>query len=240
MKSTKKAHEMTVSELAAYIDHSVLKPEFTQAEIEQCILDGIRYGCRTVCINPSAIPLAQRLCAGTKTDLCVVCDFPFGLSSTDSKAAQAEFICSQGDILELDITANYGWIRSGLWDEVTEDIRAVAAVCRQYGTALKTIFETDALTLDEIRRATECAVTAGTDFVKTSTGFYTGELRNGGSEKGATVEVISVMLEAARGRCKVKGSGGIRTREHFLTLIEMGIDRMGIGYASTPVVLGLS
>jgi deoxyribose-phosphate aldolase len=70
--------------------------------------------------------------------------------------------------------------------------------------------------------------------------FYTGELRNGGSEKGATVEVISVMLEAARGRCKVKGSGGIRTREHFLTLIDMGIDRMGIGYASTPVVLGLS
>jgi deoxyribose-phosphate aldolase len=80
MKSTKKAHEMTVSELAAYIDHSVLKPEFTQAEIEQCILDGIRYGCRTVCINPSAIPLAQKLCAAERRPTCASC----AISPSDS------------------------------------------------------------------------------------------------------------------------------------------------------------
>jgi len=234
VKPTKKAKEMSILELAAYIDHSVLKPEFTQEEIKKHIAEGITYGCRTVCINPASIPLAKKLCAGTMTELCVVCDFPFGLSSTESKAAQAETICKQGDIFELDIVANYGWIRSGLWDAVTEEIRLVAKVCHTYGTALKTIFETDALTIDEVRQATECAINAGSDFVKTSTGFFTG-----GKNNGATVEVVRSMIETAQGRCKVKGAGGIRTQEKFFELIDLGIDRMGVGYNSTPVVLGI-
>ena len=89
--------------------------------------------------------------------------------------------------------------------------------------------------LEEVAKATEVACEAGADFVKTSTGFYTG-----GESKGATTEVIRVMLEAAKGRCKVKGSGGIRDQAHFFELIDLGIDRMGIGYRSTPVVLGLT
>jgi len=233
VKPKKRAHEMSITELAAYIDHSVLKPEFTQDEIKKHISEGVRYGCRTVCINPSSIPLAKELCRGTATQVCVVCDFPFGLSSTESKVAQAEAICKQGDIFELDIVANYGWIRSGLWSAVTEELRQVAKVCHTYGTALKTIFETDALTLDEVKQATECAIDAGSDFVKTSTGFFTG-----GNHDGATVEVVSTMLETARGRCKVKGAGGIRTQERFFELIDLGIDRMGIGYTSTSKVLG--
>ncbi|MFA6681460.1 MAG: deoxyribose-phosphate aldolase [Sphaerochaeta sp.] len=234
MKPKKNANEMSIAELASYIDHSVLKPEFTQEEIKQHISEGIKYGCKTVCINPASIPLAKKLCAGTKTELCVVCDFPFGLSSTESKAAQAEAICKQGDIFELDIVANYGWIRSGLWDAITEEIRLVAKACHTYGTALKTIFETDALTLDEVKKATECAITAGSDFVKTSTGFFTG-----GKNNGATVEVVTAMIETALGRCKVKGAGGIRTQEKFFEMIDLGIDRMGIGYNSTPIVLGI-
>ena len=96
------------------------------------------------------------------------------------------------------------------------------------------IFETDALTQDEICRAVECAIIAQADFVKTSTGFFTG-----GKSDGATTEVIRTMMDVAKGRIKIKGAGAIRTREHFLELIDMGIDRMGIGYRSTPVVLGL-
>ena len=171
---------------------------------------------------------------GTNTGICVVCDFPFGASSTASKVKQAEIICQNGDVEDLDIVANYGFIRSGQWQEFEEDIQAVATVAHRYGTLLKVIFETDALTLEQVATATEYACRAGADFVKTSTGFYTG-----GESKGATPEVIQVMLDAAKGRCKVKGSGCIRTREHFLQLIDMGIDRMGIGYRSTPVVLGL-
>lgn len=234
MKPNKKACEMTTRELAAYIDQSVLKPEFTQEDIRKYIQEGIDFGCATVCINPSSLPIARELCKGTETGICVVCDFPFGLSTTESKVAQAEIICRDGDIQDLDIVANYGWIRSGMWDEVEADIKAVADVCHKYGTQLKVIFETDALTLEEVRRATEAAIAAGADFVKTSTGFFTG-----GRSDGATTEVIQAMMDTAQGRCKIKGSGGIRDQEHFFELIDMGIDRMGIGYRSTPVVLGL-
>lgn len=234
MKPTKKACEMTVRELAAYIDQSVLKPEFTQADIRKYIQEGIDYGCRTVCINPSSLDIAAELCAGTETKICVVCDFPFGLSTTASKCLQAEEYCKRGDVFELDIVANYGWIRSGMWDAVHDDVRAVCDVCHKYGTAVKVIMETDALTKEEIIKATEVLVSAGADFVKSSTGFYTG-----GPSVGATPEIVEMMMKTADGKAKVKGSGCIRTREHFLQLIDMGVDRMGIGYRSTPVVLGI-
>jgi deoxyribose-phosphate aldolase len=234
MKTTKKAHEMSREELASYIDQSVLKPEFTQQEIRKYIQEGIDFGCKTVCINPSSLPIARELCKGTDTKICVVCDFPFGLSTTNSKTMQAEEYCKNGDIYELDIVANYGWIKSGMWKEVETDIKAVCDTCHKYNTAVKVIFETDALTLEEVKKATETAIAAGADFVKTSTGFFTG-----GKSEGATVEVIQAMMDVAKGRTKIKGSGGIRTQEHFFKLIDMGIDRMGIGYKSTPVVLGL-
>lgn len=232
MKPLKKASEMSAKELASYIDQSVLKPEFTQDEIRKYIREGIDFGCKTVCINPSSLPIARELCEGTDTKICVVCDFPFGLSTTKSKVMQAEEYCKERDIFELDIVANYGWIRSGMWKEVEEDIKAVCDVCHKYGTEVKVIFETDALTIGEVKKATEVAIAAGVDFVKTSTGFFTG-----GKNEGATVEVIKAMMDVAKGRVKIKGSGAIRTQEHFFELIDMGIDRMGVGYKSTPVVL---
>ena len=234
MKPCKKACEMTAAELGRYIDQSVLKPEFTDEDIRRYIQEGIDYNCATVCINPSSLPIARDLCKGTATGICVVCDFPFGKSSTESKVAQAEIICRDGDIEDLDIVANYGWIRSGRWDDVRADLKAVADVCHRYGTNLKVIFEVDSLTLEQVKKATVTAIEAGADFVKTSTGFFTG-----GKNEGATYEVIEAMMEAADGRCKIKGAGGIRDREKFLKLIDMGIDRMGIGYKSTAKVLGL-
>lgn len=233
MKPTKPAGEMTVRELARYIDQSVLKPEFTQEEIRRYIKEGVDFGCATVCVNPSSLDIAAELTRASETRICVVCDFPFGLSTTACKAMQAETYCQRGDIFELDIVANYGWIKSGLWNDVRADIRAVCDICHGYGTAVKVIFETDALTLDQTLTATDVAIEAGADFVKTSTGFYTG-----GPAVGATPELIRAMIARADGRCKVKGSGGIRTRELFLELIDLGIDRMGVGYKSTPVVLG--
>lgn len=234
MKPDKKASEMTVQELAKYIDHSVLKPEFTEEEIRTYIKEGVEYGCATVCVNPSALDIAAELTRGKETKICVVCDFPFGLSSTESKVMQAEIMCKRGDIYELDIVANYGWIRSGKWAEVTAELKSVTAACHKYGTAVKVIFETDALNVEQVKKACECAIEAGVDFVKTSTGFLTGF-----ESRGATPEIIQVMMDTCKGRVKIKGSGCIRTREHFLKLIDMGIDRTGVGYKSTPVVLGL-
>jgi deoxyribose-phosphate aldolase len=235
MKPTKKASEMSRNELAAYIDQSVLKPEFTQAEIRKYIQEGIDFGCFTVCVNPASMDIAAELTRGTDTKICVVCDFPFGLSTTQSKVMQAEQYVKRGDIFELDIVANYGWVRSGMYDEVGNEIKAVCQTSHAQGVAVKVIFETDALILDEVRAVSEVAIQAGADFLKTSTGFYTG-----GKSDGATCEVIAAMMDVAKGRCKIKGSGGIRDQKHFFELIDMGIDRMGVGYRSTPVVLGIS
>ncbi len=234
MNPNKKAIDMNVKELARYIDQSVLKPEFREEEIRKYIQEGIDYNCKTVCINPSSLPIARELCKGTNTGICVVCDFPFGCSSTESKVKQAKIICKNNDIEDLDIVSNYGWIKSGKWELVEKDIKAVADTVHKYGTKLKVIFETDALTLDQIAKATDIAAKSGADFVKTSTGFFTG-----GEVKGATTEIIQCMIDAAKGRCKVKGSACIRDREKFLAFIDQGIDRMGVGYKSTPIVLGL-
>ena len=117
---------------------------------------------------------------------------------------------------------------------MTADITAVVSICHQYGTEVKVIFETDALTIPEIQKACECAIAANADFVKTSTGFLTGH-----ENHGATPEIIRVMLNVCGDRIKVKGSGCIRTRDHFLQLLDMGIDRMGVGFRATPGVGGL-
>ncbi|MFT3943573.1 MAG: deoxyribose-phosphate aldolase [Ancrocorticia sp.] len=235
MKPSKPASEMSAKELASYIDQSVLKPEFTVQEIKKYTQEGIDFGCATICINPASLEIVAPMVAGTETGICVVCDFPFGLSTTTSKARQAEEYVTNYDIQDLDIVANYGRLRSGDLEYVTQDIAAVVEVCHAHGTKVKVIIETDSLTPEQIVAGTECAIAAGADFIKTSTGFYTG-----GKSDGATNEVIDLMLETAKGRISVKGSGGIRTREHFFELIDMGIDRMGIGYRSTPEVLGVS
>ena len=233
-KISKKAEEMTVKELAFYIDYSVLKPEFTEEQIIELTKDGVKLGCATICINPSYIELCTPYVEGTETGLCPVTDFPFGTSSTESKTAQVEIAAGYDTVTEIDVVANFGLIRSGEYEKVTADLKACADTAHKYGKELKVIFETDALTEEQIKKTCRCCMEAGADFVKTSTGFLTGyELR------GAAPDVIQLMMDEVGEKCKIKGSGCIRTREHFLQLIDMGIDRMGVGYKSVPVVLGL-
>ncbi len=230
----KKAADMTVRELAQYIDYSVLKPEFTEEQIIELTKDGVQLGCATICINPGYMELCGPYVAGSDTMLCPVCDFPFGTSSTQSRVAQIEMVARYDTVKEVDVVANFGWIRGGMYEKVEEDLKACVAAAHKYGRALKVIFETDALNEEQIRKMCQVCVRAGVDFVKTSTGFLTGF-----ESHGATPEVIRIMMEEVGDHCQVKGSGCIRTREHFLQLIDMGIDRMGVGYRSVPVVLGL-
>ena len=233
-KISKKAEEMTVKELASYIDYSVLKPEFTEEQIIELTKDGVKLGCATICINPGYIELCTPYVEGTETGLCPVTDFPFGTSSTECKTAQVEIAAGYDTVTEIDVVANFGLIRSGEYEKVTADLKACADTAHKYGKELKVIFETDALTEEQIKKTCRCCMEAGADFVKTSTGFLTGyELR------GAAPDVIQLMMDEVGEKCKIKGSGCIRTREHFLQLIDMGIDRMGVGYKSVPVVLGL-
>ncbi len=234
MKPEKKAAEMTVRELASYIDYSVLKPEFTEEEIIELTKDGAALGCATICINPKYIELCEPYVRGTETMLCPVTDFPFGLSSTESRVAQIRFAGKYDSVKEIDIVANFGLLRSGKYDEVTADLKACADAAHELGHPLKVILETDALNEEQIRQGCECIIAAGADFIKTSTGFLTGH-----TTVGAAPEVIAMIMDQNKGRAKIKGSGNIRTREHFLQLIDMGIDRMGIGYRSVPVVLDI-
>lgn len=233
-KLTKKAADMTLAELASYIDYSVLKPEFTEQEIIDLTKDGVKLGCATICINPGYMDLCEPYVKGSKTMLCPVTDFPFGTSSTASKVAQIELVAKYDTVREVDVVANFGLIRSGKYDEVTKDLKACAEAAHKYGREIKAILETDALTEEQIRKACHCVADAGVDFVKTSTGFLTGH-----ELKGAAPEVIQILMDEVGDQCKVKGSGCIRSREHFLKLIDMGIDRMGVGYKSVPVVLNL-
>jgi deoxyribose-phosphate aldolase len=234
MNQTKRASEMSVKELAQYIDYSVLKPEFTVAEIIELTKNGVDLGCATICINPGYVELCEHYVSGSETSLCPVCDFPFGTSSTEAKVKQIEIVSKYATVKEVDIVANFGLIRSGLYNKVTEDLKACVEAAHKFGKEIKVIFETDALTEEQVRMTCHCCIKAGADFVKTSTGFLTGF-----EACGATPEIIRVMMEEVGDKCRIKGSGCIRTREHFLQLIDMGIDRMGVGYKSVPVVLGL-
>ena len=231
---TKRANEMSRRELAQYIDYSVLKPEFTEEEIITLTKDGVELGCATICINPGYMELCEPYVKGSATMLCPVTDFPFGTSSTASRVQQIEDVAKYDSVKEVDIVANFGKLRAGKREEVVKDLKECVSAAHKYGRKIKVILETDALTVDQVKEGCQCCIEAGADFVKTSTGFLTGFEAN-----GATPEIIQIMMEEVAGKCKVRGSGCIRTREHFLKLIDLGIDRMGVGYKSVPVVLDM-
>jgi deoxyribose-phosphate aldolase len=212
-----------------YLDAAILKPELTEAEAKAAITESIKWKTKTVCVRPCDIALAKAMTRGTDTGVSCVLAFPHGSTTTAVKAFEAaEYAALGAD--EIDMVANFGRIRSGDWDYVERDIRAVAEVCAAKGVALKVIFETCFLTTDEIARTTEICVKAGAAFVKTSTGFASG---------GATVEAVRTMLDAAKGRIKVKPSGGIRDAKTAEEYVKMGADRLGTNYtASEALVTG--
>lgn len=212
-----------------YLDAAILKPELTQDEVVAAISESIKWKTKTVCVRPFDIPLAKKMCAGTDTGVSCVLSFPHGCAPTAVKAFEAKTYIALGTD-EIDMVANYGMIKSGRWDYVEADIRTVAEVCNAQKIPLKVIFETCYLDADQIARTTEICVKAGADFVKTSTGFATG---------GATVEAVKIMVETAKGRIKVKPSGGIRDRATAIAYVEMGADRLGTNYtASEALVTG--
>ena len=225
----KKACEMTKDELASYVDYAVLKPELTEAELIEATKKGVELKVRNVCISPAYLSLLAPYVERTETKLSPTADFPFGASSTACRIAQLKEEVTYDCVDEIDIVMQYGLLKSGKDKEVTEDLKACADFCHQYGKQLKVILETDALTEDEIIRGCHCVMDAGADFVKTSTGFLTGhELR------GAASDVVALLIKEVNGVCKVKGSGSI---QHFLELIDMGTDRLGVNWTSAISIL---
>lgn len=217
---------LSVQGIERYLDHAVLKPEMSRAEALAEMQVGVNYRVRTICVRPADIPLAMASCEGTETGVCCVLAFPHGDALSASKADEAKRYVDLG-VAEIDMVVNYGFIRSGLWSELEADIRAVTNVARPAGVLVKTIFETSTLSLEEVARATQAAIAAEADFVKTSTGFGGG---------GASEEAVRVMLDTAAGRIAVKPSGGIRDRARAEMFIAMGATRLGVGSTSTPAI----
>ncbi len=209
--------------ISRYLDAAILAPETTREEAVASIKACIDINAYSVCVRPCDIELAQGLCKGTDTHVCVVLGFPHGVQLSASKADEAKRYVDMG-VDEIDMVANYGWAKSGLWDEVQADIAAVTAITQPAGIPLKVIFETAQLDADAIKTLVEVCVQAGADFVKTSTGF------NG---EGAKEQDVKRMLETAAGRIKVKPSGGIRDLERAQRFVDMGVDRLGANGSSS-------
>ena len=215
--------------IARYFDSAVLKPDMTPEQVETAIKESISFDSYSVCVRGCDIDLALQLTKGTNTCVSCVLDFPYGYGGVEAKRAAARDYASKG-VKDIDMVMNYGAARGGAWDVVEAEIKAVVEEAHAKGVIVKVIFETSQLTVDEIVKGTEVCIAAGADFVKTSTGF------NGG---GATVEAVKAMLDTAKGSIKVKPSGGIRNFETAKMYVDMGVDRLGIGYTSCkPIVEG--
>ena len=210
-------------ELAKMIDHTILKANATQSDIEKLCDEAKKYNFASVCVNPYWVPLASDLLKNSTVKVCTVIGFPLGATSSESKASETEIAILQGAD-EVDMVINVGAMKNNKTDIVENDILAVVNSARKTGKAqnkniiVKVILETCYLTKDEIKNACLSAKNAGADFVKTSTGFGTG---------GATVEDVALMKETVGSSMEVKASGGIRDYETAIKMINAGATRLG-------------
>lgn len=201
--------------IAAMIDHTLLKPEATPAQIEKLCAEAAEYHFASVCVNPVYIPLAARLLKGTGVKVCCVVGFPLGAIAPEQKAAEAASCAAMG-AEELDMVIHVGAAKAGDWVLVQRDIEGVVKAAA--GHTVKVIIETCLLTDEEKVKACEAAKAAGAHFVKTSTGFSTG---------GATTHDIALMRKTVGPEMGVKASGGIRDYETAMAMIEAGANRIG-------------
>ncbi len=206
---------MKASELAKYIDHTLLKPDATAAQIRKLCDEAKTYRFASVCVNPCRIALAAQELAGTDVAPCCVVGFPLGAIPTESKAAETRVAVKNG-AREVDMVINIGQAKDGQWDEVEKDIAAVKEACGD--AKLKVIIETCLLTDDEKVQACLAAKRANADFVKTSTGF---------SKGGATVADVRLMRKTVGPDMGVKAAGGVHNRAEAEAMIQAGATRIG-------------
>ena len=205
------------------IDHTILKPEATEAAVQKIIDEAKEYNFFSVCINPCWVAFASEQLADTDVAVCTVIGFPLGANTPEVKAYEAADAIKNG-ANEVDMVVNIGALKSQQYDYVRQDIQGVVDAAK--GKALvKVIIETALLTDEEKVKACELAKEAGADFVKTSTGFSTG---------GAKVADIRLMRETVGPDMGVKASGGVHNAEEALAMIEAGATRIG---ASTGVAI---
>ncbi|MDV4149667.1 deoxyribose-phosphate aldolase [Clostridium sp. AL.422] len=207
---------MNKKDLARMIDHTILKAEATEKEVEKLCKEALEYNFASVCVNPSMVEKAASILKGSDVKVCTVIGFPLGATTTEVKAFETEDVIKKG-ATEVDMVINVGKLKEGNLDYVKKDIEAVVNAAK--GKALsKVIIETCLLTDEEKVTACKLSKEAGADFVKTSTGFSTG---------GATASDIKLMRETVGPDLGVKASGGVRSLEDAMAMIENGATRIG-------------
>jgi deoxyribose-phosphate aldolase len=223
--------EPSPAEIARLIDHTLLKPEATIADVEALVAEAVELGTYSVCVSPSMLPLS--LPAGSDLKVAVVCGFPSGKHTSAVKAAEAAGSVALGAD-EVDMVIDIGAAKAKAFDAVEGDIRAVRESI-PHPALLKVIIESAVLADDEIVGVCRAAVAAGADFVKTSTGFH--------PAGGATEHAVRLMRETVGDALGVKASGGVRTLDDAQRMIAAGASRLGVsgsrallGAAETAVV----
>ncbi len=211
------AADVSYAQLAAMIDHSLLKPELTVAEVlDGCAL-AARYEVVSVCVRPADVPRSVEALAGSQVEVGTVVGFPHGANATTTKVAEAERALADG-ATELDMVCNIGLLRSGEASAVEADIAAVVDVAHEAGAIVKVILENAYLDDEQKRLGCRLVDAAGADFVKTSTGF---------APSGATHDDLRLMRETVRPQVGVKAAGGVRTLDALLAVIPLGVSRVG-------------
>jgi len=205
-------------ELNKYIEHTLLKQDATKNDLIKLLDEAKEYKFLGVCVNPVNVKFASEYLKDTGVKIVTVVGFPLGQTTTESKVLETIDAIKNGAD-EIDMVLNTGKLKDNEFDYIVNDISAIKGACQ--GHALKVILETDLLSSDEIKKASELCVKAGADFVKTSTGF----VKNG---VGAKVEDVKLMYETVKSAgLGVKASGGVRDKETALKMIEAGASRIG-------------
>ena len=207
-----------MKQLNEYIEHTLLKQDATKDQFLKLFEEAKEHKFFGVCVNPAYVKLAKENLAGSDVKIVTVVGFPLGASSSKVTAFEAKTAIEDGAD-EIDMVINVSAMKDKNYDYVVEDIKTVKAACGNH--LLKVILETDLLTKEEIKKASELCVEAGADLVKTSTGFVKGGV-------GAKPEDVKIMHDTvAPHGLMVKASGGVRSKEEALAVIEAGADRIG-------------
>lgn len=207
------AFDPTGIDIANYIDHALLNPTATSEQIKQYCTEAERFNFPSVYVYPGVVWQAAELLHGKQIEVGTVIDFPTGATTSATKLYEAQEAVENG-ATELDVVINLGWLKEGKTEEI---YREIAEICSETGQVVKVILEMNLLTNTEKQLAAEIAIDAGATYLKTSTGWF----------GGATVEDVRLLKKITKGQVGIKASGGIRTVQQALQLIEAGATRLG-------------
>jgi deoxyribose-phosphate aldolase len=205
----------TLRQVAKTIDHALLRPDMSRDEVREGCEVALKYDVASVCCKPADVAFCAEILKGSDVHVGTVVGFPHGNSTTATKVFETKQVVADG-ATEIDVVINIGWLKSGMFDEVRDEIAAVVAAAR--GNQVKVILENAYLTKDEIVKACQLCEAAGADYVKTSTGF---------APTGAVLEDVKLMRASVSPKVEVKSAGGVKTLDALLAFMEAGVKRSG-------------